>query len=189
MYLDLLEDSNLYKFLFQIDQDLAEQAGRSPCRFCGARLHSACYLRRPRGLPAGIDPGPGFGVCFSFCCSGEGCRRRHRPPSVRFLGPKVYLAVCVALITFMRQGSTPRTTGQLKKLFRVDRRTLSRWRRWWQTIFPITAFWRRMRARFMPPVKDADLPQSLIERFTQDAVLECVMAMLRFLSTTMATPF
>ena len=183
MYLDLFENANLYKFLFQIDQDLAEQAQRSPCRFCGARLHSACYLRRPRGLPAGVDPGPGFTVCFSFCCSAEGCRRRHRSPSVRFLGPKVYLAVCVALITAMRQGPTPRTAGRLKKLFHVDRRTLARWRGWWKTIFPTTEFWRRIRARFMPPVEEADLPQSLTDRFTEGTVLERVVAMLRFLST------
>ena len=29
---------------------------------------------------------------------------------------------------------------------------LARWRHWWQAIFPVSAFWRRSKARFMPPV-------------------------------------
>ena len=57
-----------------------------------------CYGRKPRGLPDGIDPGPVLPVRFSFCCSVDGCRRRHTPPSVRFLGRKVYLSVMVVLL-------------------------------------------------------------------------------------------
>ncbi len=181
MYVSVLSDAAFYLFLLQIDRDLAEEARRSGCRFCGAALHSACYARRPRGVPREIDPGPEFGVCFSFCCSAEGCRRRHRAPSVRFLGRKVYLAAMVALLTAMRQGATPRSARKLRSLFGADRRTLVRWRRWWQGLFPRSDFWRRMRDRFLPPVTQADLPRSLIDRFTGHGLQERVIAMLRFL--------
>ena len=89
MYCALLQDARLYAFLVQVDQDLAEAASRSPCRFCGGRLHSASYPRKPRGLPDGVDPGPAFPVRFRFGGHADGCRRRHTPPSVRFLRLKL----------------------------------------------------------------------------------------------------
>ena len=182
MYLFVLQDSRLYTFLMEVDRDLASQAQRSRCRFCGGALHSACYLRKPRGVPADVDPGPAYPVRFSFCCSAEGCRRRHTPPSVRFLGPKVYLGVMVVLLTAMRQGPTPRSLGKLGGIFGVDRRTLGRWRVWWQSVFAESEFWRRMRARFLPPVSPADLPASLVERFCGDTLLTRIVRMLTFLS-------
>ncbi len=182
MYLSVLQDSRLYSFLLRVDRDLASQARRSKCRFCGGVLHSACYLRKPRGLPAGVDPGPAYPVRFSFCCSAEGCRRRHTPPSVRFLGPKVYLGVMVALLTAMRQGPTPQGLGTLGGIFGVDRRTLGRWRVWWQTVFVESEFWRRMKARFLPPVPPADLPTSLIGRFQGATLRRRIVRLLRFLS-------
>ena len=143
MYIVLLQDARLYTFLLQVDRDLADATRRSACRFCGGRLHSACYIRKPRGLPDGIDPGPAFPIRFSFCCRVDGCRRRHLPPSVRFLGPKVYLSVMVVLLMAMRQGPTPRNLRELRGTFGADRRTLARWRHWWKAIFPVSVFWQR----------------------------------------------
>lgn len=182
MYLDILRDSKFYQFLLQVDQDLAEEARRCGCRFCGAAVHSACYVRKPRGIPQGIDVGPAFVVCYSFCCSADGCRRRHRAPSVRFLGRKVYLAAMVLLLSAMRQGPSPRTVRDLGALTGVDRRSLCRWRRWWQAIFPPSDFWRREAARFMPPVGESQLPRSLIAAFTTNTLVERVLGVLKFLS-------
>jgi hypothetical protein len=182
MYLALLQDARLYTFLLQVDRDLAEATRRSTCRFCGGRLHSACYARKPRGLPDGIDPGPAFVIRFSFCCSVDGCRRRHLAPSVRFLGPKVYLGVMVVLLTVMRRGPTPRGLRELHARFGADRRTLTRWRHWWQAIFPVSAFWQRIKARFMPPVTEPALPGSLLDRFSADTGRDRVVYMLEFLS-------
>lgn len=182
MYLPVLQDSRLYEFLLDVDQDLAHEARRSKCPFCGAVLHSACYLRKPRGLPAGVNPGPAYRIRFSFCCSADGCRRRHTPPSVRFLGPKVYLGVMVALLTAMGQGPTPHSARTLGVVFGVNRRTLARWRGWWQTIFPKTGFWQRMKARFMPPVDPGGLPEALVRRFRGDTLFDRVVRVLKFLS-------
>ena len=187
MYLPILQDSRFYEFVLEVDRDLAAEARRSGCGFCGGTLHSACYARKPRGLPAGIDPGPEYGVCFSFCCSVDGCRRRHKARSVRFLGPKVYLSVMVMLLVAMRQGPTPRAAGKLKSMFGADRRTLSRWRRWWQATFASSDFWQRVRARFMPPVAEDDLPQSLVARFEGGGLRDRIVRVLKFVSGLFST--
>ena len=50
----------------------------------------------------------------------------------------------------------------------VDRRTVARWRGWWQTRFTSTPFWRAQSAGFMPPVDTSGLPAALLERFAGD---------------------
>lgn len=180
MSLAVLQDRKFYAFLLEIDGDLAAETRRSKCRYCGATLHSACYPRKPRGAPASLSLA--YAVRFSFCCSADGCRRRHTPPSVRFLGPKVFLGAAVLLLTAMRQGPTPRSRRELSRLFQVSPRTLSRWRSWWREFFPHTAFWQRGRARFLPPVAEEALPGSLLDRFQGHTLFEKCLYMLKFLS-------
>ena len=182
MYAPILGDATFHRFLYQVDEDLAEQARKEACVFCGARLHSANYLRHPRGLPA-EELGPGFGLCFSFCCSRDGCRRRHQARSVRFLGPKIYLFAIVLLVSAMRQGPMRRTARELKALFGVDRRTLGRWRMWWQAILPRMEFWRRARGLFPTTLREDRLSASLLDRFREKSneLLERVVATLKFL--------
>ena len=180
MCLSVLQDPRFNEFLLEVDRDMAADVGRSRCRSCGASLHSARYPRKPRG--AFGDLPPEHTVRFSFCCSADGCRKRHTPPSVRFLGAKVFLGAAVVLITAMRQGPTPRGRRELSRMFSVSPRTLSRWRRWWRDIFPSTSFWRRARARMMPPVPDEDLPGGLMERFVGCTLPDKCLLMLKFLS-------
>ena len=93
-------------------------------------VHSAQYRRKPRGRPAGL--GDEHDWRFSFCCARDGCRTRKTPPSLRFLGRKVYLAAMVVLIAIMREGVTAARMRQLSGLVGVDRRTVERWREWWR---------------------------------------------------------
>ncbi|MDP3939178.1 MAG: hypothetical protein Q8R92_13720 [Deltaproteobacteria bacterium] len=51
------------------------------------------------------------------------------------------------------------------ELFHIPARTLRRWRVWWREDFPSTPLWQSVRERFMPPVRSAQLPQDLLERF------------------------
>jgi hypothetical protein len=53
--------------------------------------------RAPRGAAEGLDAS--WDSRRSFCCAVEGCRRRSTPPSVRFLGRKVYVGAIVVLAT------------------------------------------------------------------------------------------
>ena len=58
----------------------------------------------------------------------EGCRRRHTPPSVRFLGRRVYVGLVVVLVSAMRHGLTAPRVQRLREQLGIDRQTLERWR-------------------------------------------------------------
>lgn len=162
MYHPLPDGAGFWSFLFTIDQDLAETARKQGCP-CGGRLHRANYPRKPRGTPVQI-PEPER-VRLSFCCDRDGCRQRVTPPSVRFLGPKVYLGAVVLLISAMRQGPSPRRVRELSQLFGADRRTIARWQVFWREHFPQTPFWKQARALLAPVVDVATLPLALLTAF------------------------
>jgi hypothetical protein len=120
---------------------------------------------------------------LSFCCDRDGCRKRVTPPSVRFLGRKVYLGAVVVLVAAMRQGPSPRRVRDLFRLFGADRRTIARWRVFWDEHFPQTPFWKVARGRLVPAVEICELPRSLLEAFVRgDDDREGWGRLLRFLS-------
>ena len=164
MYQSLPRDGSFWKFLFDADRDLAETARQKGCP-CGGRLHCAHYLRQPRGSPDKLRKEHCY--MLSFCCNREGCRKRVTPPSVRFLGRKVYLAAAVVLVAAMEQGPSPRRVRELSKLFEIDRRTIVRWRIFWRDHFPRTPFWKVARGRFRQAA-DLILPRSLMEAFVRN---------------------
>jgi len=87
------------------------------------------------------------------------------PPSVRFLGRKVYLGAIVVLAAAMRQGPTPRRVHELSTLLGADRRTIARWQIFWRERIPQTVFWKLARARFLPAIEIVTLPLSLLDGF------------------------
>ena len=101
----------------------------------------------------------------SFCCAREGCRKRTTPPSLRFLGRRVYLGGIVVLVSAMTDGVTAKRAAAICALVGVSVRTLQRWRAWWLRTVPQMAFWKGARARFGWPVDERRLPASLLERF------------------------
>ena len=107
-------------------------------------LHSARFPRKPRGRPCRL--GPEHDQRFSFCCAVDGCRSRATPPSLRFLGRKVYLAAIVVLVSIMRHGMTKQRLQHLTEFVGVDRRTVERWRAWWRDSFTASPFWQIARA-------------------------------------------
>ncbi|MHC4065270.1 MAG: hypothetical protein ACYSUI_12355 [Planctomycetota bacterium] len=179
MCLTLLQDSRLYRFLFIIDQGFADEAHAEGCG-CGGRLHRANYARKPRGGPA--DLGPEYGKRLSWCCAREGCRSRKTPPSVRFLGRRVYLGAVVLLVSAMQGGITEKRADRLQALLGMSRRTLWRWRSWWRQSFPASDFWKRERGRFMPRLDVGSLPASLLERFTGEDERSSLVQALSFLA-------
>lgn len=165
MYHSLPCGASFWAFLFSIDQDLAESARQKKCP-CGGCLHRADYPRKPRG---GGDDLPEQYVCrLSFCCAREGCRKRVTPPSVRFLGRKVYLGVVVILVAAMRQGPSPRRVRELSRRFGADRHTIARWRQFWSEHVPQTPFWKAARGRLVPAVEVTALPRSLLDAFVRN---------------------
>ena len=182
MYATLLADTRFHDLLLAIDRDLAETCRAEGCEECGGRLHSARYPRKPHGRPKGLEGrlGPEHDQRFSFCCAVDGCRSRETPPSVRFLGRRIFIAAFVVLIAVLREGASDGRLERLSVVVRVDRRTIERWRRWWRETFAATPFWQIARAAFMPPVDQNRLPAALIERFTGDDT-DRLVGLLRFL--------
>ena len=178
MYTTLLTDATLFEALLAIDHELATTAQAGGCRRCAGRLDHADYPRKPRGGPATL--GAPYETRTSFCCDADDCRKRLTPPSVRFLGRKVYLGAVVLLACVLRQGPTPCRAARLRDLLGVSADTLARWHRWWRDAFVHTAFWNAARSRFARPVDEGDLPRSLLERFMGQSVAH-VVAALRFL--------
>lgn len=180
MYQTLLSSSSFFTLLLRFDEDLAAQAREVGCP-CGGALHSARYVRKPRGGPEGL--GPEHAMRLSFCCSVEGCRRRTTPPSLRFLGRKVFFGALVLLLPVLREGPTPQRLRRLAETFAVSPRTLLRWRRWWRAVVPLSRFWEAMRGRFAVPVATEALPGSLLAAFSARAQpREQVVSVLLWLS-------
>jgi hypothetical protein len=175
----LLRDTRFFERLYVLDCDLAERARIQGCP-CGGRLHRAAYARKPRGGTA--DLARDVDLRLSFCCDRDGCRRRTTPPSLRFLGRRVYFGVVVVLVTAMAHGVTPRRAAELREMLGVDRRTLSRWRLWWRERFPSSSFWRESRARFVPSVSGGGLPGTLLDCFAPHREPDGVVSLLRFLA-------
>ena len=180
MYHGLPRTARFWSFLLAVDQDLAEETRKKAC-LCGGHLHAANYPRKPRGTPAQLPAQECLRL--SFCCDRDGCRKRWTPPSVRFLGPKVYLGAVVILISAMRQGPTPRRVRELSQRFGADRRTIARWQVFWREHFPQTPFWKNARARLVPVIEIISLPYSLVDTFlSRHRICRGWALLLRFLS-------
>ncbi len=158
----LLQQVIFWTSLLSLDQELAEEVRLGGCS-CGGVLHRADFPRKPRGGPPDLPAQ--YCYRFSFCCNREGCRKRVTPPSVRFLGRKVYLHAVIILVAALRQGATPQRVRLLAELLEVDRRTIARWQVFWQEQFPRTAFWKVARGFLLPLVNSASLPLELLRRF------------------------
>jgi len=170
----LLHDPAFFRFLTQIDAQLAATARERRCRECAGPLHVADFPRKPRGCPSSVREE--YSWRLSFTCGG--CNARTTPASVRFLGRRVYVAVTLMLVS-PPAGSA---AGALADLIAVPVRTVKRWRSWWQKDFQRTAFWRSVRERFAPPVPTEGLPQSLLARFQGSSGYEQLIQLLRFIS-------
>ena len=169
----------------RIDDDLATKTREAGCQYCGGRLDVADYPRVPRGPAAGLDAS--WESRRSFCCAIEGCRRRRTPPSVRFLGRKVYLGAVMVLATALQHGPSKKSVTKLTALLGISRRTLVRWRRWWSTMFASSRLWTSLRGRFMPAVDEAAMPESLLPRMSATDE-PAVVALLRLLAPISTRP-
>jgi hypothetical protein len=154
-----------FEGLTRIDAMIVGQVAEEPCRYCGGPLYRGDYPRKPRGglLASAAEA---FGRRFSLCCGRDGCRHRVTPPSVRFLGRRIYVgavvifvsAVALALVT---ASAVVRTTG-------VPARTTRRWLRWWRGPFTASAPFVDLSARLVPAPDRRQLPTSILERLDGD---------------------
>ena len=150
--------AEFFALLVEMDRQITQAVAAAGCRRCEGPLHRGDYPRKPRGALVAAA-GEAFNVRFSLCCGA--CRRRTQPPSVRFLGRRVYLGAVVLLASLWALCGSVTAAG-------VPVRTVRRWLGWWQVIFPALPTWTELRARFAPPPPaGAELPKSLLERLAQ----------------------
>jgi len=170
----IAQDPSFFRFLSQIDAELAAETRKAGCQHCSGRLHTADFPRKPRGCPAAVLEE--YSRRLSFTCGH--CDSRATPPSVRFLGRRVYVAVVLML------SSPPNSASarQLQCLLGISRRTVLRWRVWWTQEFPRTRLWRSLRSRLIPPITPAQLPQSLLDRLHSKVPTMRLAQALRLLS-------
>jgi hypothetical protein len=158
--------------LEEFDRQIAEAVAAEGCRHCGGPLHQGNYERKPRGGQIAAA-GEAFTLRHSLCCGREGCRKRALPPSLRFLGRRVYLEAVVLLAS--ARAMMLETLRLAHDATGVPARTLRRWHTWWTAAFPSSAVWTQLRARFVPPPpEESELPRSLLER--AEAVLSAAPA-------------
>jgi hypothetical protein len=156
----------IFARLEKVDEAVAAAVAAGGCRHCAGPLHRGDYRRKPRGALV-ATAGEAFTTRHSLCCGRRGCRKRALPPSLRFLGRRVYLEVVVIVASMAAQ--TMCAARAAVAATGVPARTLGRWGCWWRETFPRTALWAELRARFVPPPpKEAELPRSLVERLGGD---------------------
>jgi hypothetical protein len=166
MWHDVTFGRELFEQLAEMDERIAGAVAAGGCERCGGPLHRSDYQRKPRGgLIA--TAGEAFTKRASLCCGREGCRKRSLPPSLRFLGGRVYLEVVVLIATV--RAALAKTLCGAREITGVPARTLRRWQAWWTDEFPKRRDWTVMRSLFVPPPPDErELPKSLLERFAAD---------------------
>ena len=148
-----------FAVLVGIDLALVKAVAAGRCPHCDGPLHRGDHGRKPRGaLVAAV--GEAFKTRFNLCCGW--CRKRCMPPSVRFLGQRVYLEAVVFLASVWALAGDLDAAG-------VPRRTVRRWLSWWTSALPPSSTWQELRARFAPPPPDETaLPLSLCERLRKE---------------------
>ena len=149
-----------FEGLLAIDKAIVEGAAIEACRYCGGRLHRGDYPRKPRWGLIG-KAAETFGRRFSLCCGREGCRKRATPPSVRFLGRRVYVGAVVivaSIVVLMKP-----TASEASRATGVAARTTRRWLRWWRGPFTTTSVFVQISSRMVPAVSRTSLPFSIVE--------------------------
>lgn len=154
-----------FEGLTAIDEAIVHAAAEARCAVCGGPLHRGDYPRKARGGLLGAF-GDTFDRRFSLCCGRRGCRKRATPPSMRFLGRRVYvgaivIAASAAMLAATTVASAVRATG-------IAARTLRRWARWWRGPFTQTGVFARLEGRMVPAVDRRRLPACLLDRLSGD---------------------
>jgi hypothetical protein len=173
-------DAKWFATLTEIDEVFAQRVRDAGCSDCGGPLDRADYERKPRG-----DLGEAAEVYRrrrSFCCRREGCRHRATPPSVRFLGRKVYVAALVVIASVLGRQQVLVGHGSRRRVEGVPVRTVRRWLEWWSITFVLTAFWNEAKAFLASPVEEAMLPGSLLACFGVTTEAATLTRMLRWIA-------
>jgi hypothetical protein len=160
----MLDDLDLGGEFFELleaeDLAMARRVAAERCPVCYGPLHRSDYDRKPRGALIALG-GEAFVRRFSLCCGREGCRKRATPPSLRFLGRRVYLGAVVIVASMVALAL--RAAKEIRRMTGVPARTTRRWLGWWQGSFLTTEAFVTICARLIG-VAAAWVPASVVDR-------------------------
>jgi hypothetical protein len=157
---DLDLGREFFLLLVQLDEAVMREVAASGCPRCDGPLHRSDYDRKPRGALM-APAGEAFVRRFSLCCGREGCRKRATPPSLRFLGRRVYLGAVVVVASMVALAL--RGAGEIRRQTGVPARTTRRWLSWWQGPFLETEVFVTICARLIG-VDVGRVPASIVGR-------------------------
>jgi len=191
-YLDATEISSLMKHfspslelpsfiesLQAFDRQLSEELALEPCPHCGSPVAKSFYFRVLKSI-GGVKSKSLF---YSLCCTKEGCRKRCRPPSLRWLGRSTTAIPLHMIAEFlMSQDKSPGDMlVELSQLVGVCCRTLFRWRQTWREKFCEKALWKNYIASYL-----ASLGGGLVEHVK--TITRTLVATLALRETSIALP-
>jgi len=160
MFNQVVLEREFFEMLERQDEAITGRVAAEGCPACDGPLHRGDYNRKPRGgLIA--RAGETFMRRFSLCCGREGCRKRATPPSLRFLGRRVYLEAVVILASVVAHALG--VASEIRAATGVPARTTRRWLAWWMGPFLSTEVFVAIRARLIE-VNAAALPASILRR-------------------------
>lgn len=153
-----IADDKFFEVLIAEDVRVAAAVKVAGCVRCGGRLDRADYPRKPRGGAVGVA-GESLDRRLSFCCCQDGCRGRATPPSLVFLGRRVYLGIVILVETLRLAAIAPAPSSPSPPC-----RTVRRWRTWFEALRQ-SAWFAEIRARVWPALEPAEeLPTALVAR-------------------------
>lgn len=175
-------DDKFFEELEEEDARIAARVKLAGCPHCEGRLDRADYPRKPRDGDQAAG-GERLDRRISLCCAREGCRRRATPPSVVFLGRRVYLGIGV-LKASLAAAATRSAPPPLPSPPSPPSRTVRRWLWWFREVLPRRSYFAAARATLWPPIEDAAaLPGALVARFSaQTPGADALQSTLRFLT-------
>ena len=185
----MLDDPDLgrefFGLLVELDEAVTRRVAAERCPACKGPLHRGDYDRKPRGALIAAA-GEAFARRFSLCCGREGCRKRATPPSVRFLGRRVYLGAVVLVASIVALAL--RSAAEIRRQTGVAARTTRRWLGWWQGPFLHTEVFVSICGRLIG-VDVGRVPASIVDRL-QGTGTQRVRTMLELLAplTTGSVP-
>jgi len=163
---DLDLGRELFLLLMRLDESVMRGVAAAGCLRCGGPLHRSDYDRKPRGAliaPAGEE----LVRRFSLCCGREGCRKRSTPPSVRFLGRRVYLGAVVTVASIvalaLQAAQEVQAAREVRRQTGVPSRTVGRWLGWWRGPFLGTEVYVTLCARLIG-IEVGQVPASIVSR-------------------------
>lgn len=179
MYHTALLAVSFWEALFFLDVKISDEFMKTACcERCGCRFFSASdYVRKPRGFPEEINASiidKCFGSRFSFRCGG--CRKRITPPSVRFLGRKIYIAPAIIWASrLIEQGNVASGIATALDQIRnelqdfLPAKTARRWMNWWRGAVWSSPFWRAWQGQLYGHIMQEKFLSGVWEHFLRSA--------------------